>query len=134
MTLDEAYERVGWAELGQTYIHHTQCDACGGRMSAGDMMVIDGGKVIHSEGCPQPRHHKWWERETGGIGDVLAPLLADALKDETISAELSLLLADTLRDPAVDSALNRIGLRLAAWTAGGIVVGLLAGYYLRRRF
>ncbi len=93
MTVDEAYERAGWAQLGQTYVHH----------------------------------------ETAGLGDVLAPLVADALKDEAIAAELSLLVADTLRAPAVDSALNRIGLRLAAWTAGGIVVGLLAGYYLRRR-
>lgn len=94
MSLDEAYERVGWAERGQTYVHH----------------------------------------ETAGLGDALAPLVADALKDKTISAELSLLVADTLRAPEVDAALNRVGLRLAAWTAGGIVVGLLAGYYLRRRF
>ena len=93
MTAAEQYERAGWAELGQTYIHH----------------------------------------ETAGLGSVLQPIVAEALADEAVSAQLSLLVADTLRAPEVDSALNRIGLRLAAWTAGGIVVGLLAGYYLRQR-
>jgi hypothetical protein len=105
MTLDEQYERVGWAELGQRYVHHEW-----------------------------PTPPSGMGHETGGLGAMLQPIVAEALADEGVSAQLSLLVADTLRAPEVDAALNRVGMRLAAWTAGGIVVGLLAGHYLRRRF
>ncbi len=94
-------------------------------------MTLD--EQYEREGWPTPPSGMGHETGALSLGGLLQPLVAEALADEGVSAQLSGLVAETLTSPAVDSALNRIGMRLAAWTAGGIVVGLLAGYYLRQR-
>jgi hypothetical protein len=71
-------------------------------------------------------------RETGGLGELLAPVVSDALADLDVGQQVAALTAQTLASPEVDAAVNRLGLRLAAWTAGGIALGIVAGYYLRR--
>lgn len=70
-------------------------------------------------------------RETGALGDALAPLLADAL--EGASSELAQITAATLNSPEVDAAVTRIGWKLAAFAAGGVAAGIVAGLFIWRR-
>lgn len=74
-----------------------------------------------------------WEqaRETGALGGALAPILSEAL--EGASSELAQLTADTLSSPEVDAAVTRLGWKVAAFAAGGVAVGIVAGLFIWRR-
>lgn len=70
--------------------------------------------------------------ETGGLGELLAPLVSGALADAAVSQQLATLTAETLSSPEVDAAVNRLGLRVAAFAAVGVAVGVVGGLYLWR--
>lgn len=71
--------------------------------------------------------------ETGGLGDILAPVVSEALQDTELSEELATVVAQTLSSPQVDAAVNRLGWRVAAFAAGGVAVGILGGLFIWRR-
>ena len=70
--------------------------------------------------------------ETGGIAEMLAPLVSEALADAQVSQQIAALTAETLASPEVGAALNSIGWKLAAWSALGVASGIFVGLWLRR--
>lgn len=68
--------------------------------------------------------------ETGGIAEMLAPLVSEALADSQVSQQLATLTAQTLASPEVSAAVNSVGWKLAAWAAVGVAGGIFAGLWL----
>jgi hypothetical protein len=93
-----------------------------------------GGGTYNSDqrtACKYCGHHRGTPVETGALGGALAPILSEAL--EGASGELAQLTADTLNSPEVDAAVTRLGWKVAAFAAGGVAVGIVAGMFIWRR-